>query len=818
MEASSFIFENITETTSKHAKLIQKEYEALNEHCARYFRRVAKEEKAHDELLDTLDSKVKKAHAGHEKNVKRSGRGAIDSHDKYIQTVQGLTQDISRAKVNHSSSVGTKTFVTSLVVASTLGGMADSEFKSLCESVRRSGPHIGKLNEWLNFASTEGMRSMKPVDLSDDAMGWAQVLAIKEAEIREEFKKQEKARLAQLEHTQALLKAQQMGWTPPSQQSRQPTDSSPSHKGVSEAGSTTNAPNTSASTSTSLLANLPRLDSQGQLVETPSRPAVSRSVSSATDTRSESVSGTGQAAVQRLAPPATKSQWGIQEEEEEETQHPDESSIAEGTVIDREETAARAETKAANAASSKATTVLETAKTPSPSESPTSAAMPTNAPRTTNREDSDATPSLIASTSNSKGSEDSNGNIAGLGRKSFGPTTPTSDGPGPEVVVEGGTSERIEGILKRPGGVDEGQPKAERPLDRYMDGQAQKQQQATIGRGFPESQQQQQQGGLQRDDSVAERTRKLSLWEHERERERQLERESELQRRLMDAEDRLRNIKRDEQAAGNGYRREDVTSQPVSAIRPRYSEPARPYAAQASRYDEEIPAQRYEPERYAPAVGTSRLSGVSVNRSMSTDSERSFVARMKAKYQAEKEEREGRATPTTSSRHIPTSPRKVSDMALAFGKTPDNYGGYTYDPIASSSQSSRGRYDSAPARSVDVPRSMETTRPGDDYREAHAGPHSISCGCWSCSARHYGASASMTKPKPSGHPPPPPPRHPAAHGPPTHRRQSLPPPKDERSSAASLAAPPHRQVYPRRSFEEDQDRRVAFSNTYQTIR
>ncbi|UZJ55419.1 hypothetical protein CBS101457_004739 [Exobasidium rhododendri] len=817
--ASSQIFDSITETTSKHAKMIQREYEALNEHCARYFKKVAKEEKAHDDQLDTLDSKVKKANTTHEKNAKKSGRVAIEYHDKYIQNVQALTQEISRTKLTHGSSIGRKTFLTNLVVASTLGGMADSEFKVLCENVRKSGTHIGKLNEWLNFASTEGMTNMKPFDLSDDAMGWAQVLAIKEAELRNEYKQQEKARLARLEQTHAVLKAQQMGWTPPTQQQSTSEPSSPPSPEMQKSFSEAIEPQKAVMT-----VNMPRLNSEGQVIEanmsgrspsTPQptsvaeRPVMSRSVS-AVSKLSQGDAPLGSPSYVPVSPmPLSKSKtnWGIQEEEEEEEGHqihsPEETSFAGGSVIDHEENKIRA-------VKNSISVFIEDVHS--------SASSPVSPVKSSSGEDSEAAPSLTMSATNSKHSEDSlmnddnKSNMASLRKRSFGPSTPTNEVPSQEVMIKGSQNDRVEGILKRAALVEDVRLKVERPLDRYVD--AQPINSIPFGKDVLEKRQMAQQ-----DEHAAERTRRLSLWEHEKERERQLERENELQRRLVEAEDRLRNMDREGIAVSKGYRREDIGSQASTSVtlRPRYSETSRNQPS-TSKYEEEIPAQRYEPERYLPAVGTSRLSGVSVNRSLSTDSERSFVARMKAKYQADRDDRDD---PRRAAASIPqkkqqqqqqrattSPPRKVTDLALNYSssasvkRSSDTSGGFTYEPIAPPGiNASRPRYESAPGRPLLDNRGVPPSN----------APHVAGCGCLSCSAHHYGgngASVGSTYAKSSStaHPP----RHPVAASaaaattvaPPNNRRQSMPLARDDRST---LAAPPlqNRELYTRRSFEEE---------------
>ncbi|PWY99578.1 hypothetical protein BCV70DRAFT_109800 [Testicularia cyperi] len=217
LQVASAMFENLHDVSSKHAKQIQKEYEALNDACAKYFKKVAKEERAHDELVDNLDTKIKKANANHEKNAKKAtGAKALELHDRYIATVQGLTSEITRAKNSHSVSMGTKSHVSCLLVASTVGGLADLEFRRTCESVKRLGPSVGKLNELLCFTSSEFMPSLQLSELDESEQGQAEYLAGLAAQVEAQTQAQAEVNARIQEDAQTMLRAQQMGWRPPS--------------------------------------------------------------------------------------------------------------------------------------------------------------------------------------------------------------------------------------------------------------------------------------------------------------------------------------------------------------------------------------------------------------------------------------------------------------------------------------------------------------------------------------------------------------------------------------------------------------------------
>jgi hypothetical protein len=668
LQASASLFDSITDTTSKHAKLVQKEYDSLNEHCGKYFKKVAKEERAHEELLDTLDSKVKRAHVGHEKNAKRSGRIAIESHDKYIQTVQGLTQEISKAKASHNASIGNKTHITSLVVASTLGGIGDAEFKALCESVRKSGQHVGKLNEWLNFASMEGMTNVQPIDLNEDAMGWAQVLAKKEAEIREELNRQEQAKLAQLEQAQAYLKAQQVQRMMSGLQTRQPEPISPV---VQPAMSISN--------------NMPTLDIMGC-----ERPSGARTVAMA---------GSKQ---HHLTPISIAS--GPQSKEDafkqNEDTHSMQSSLAEGTIIDRGDA------------------TIEPVKQSSPLSSPMKS--------TSSRDSSDGTHSKDSDNSGTLSVD-----------RSTTPSTPKDDLPSRDIFMK--ATERGNEIVKRADVHQVAEMKVERPADRYID----------VGANKPEAAQ--SRPAVQRRDTEEDKYRRHSMWSQGKERERQMEREAELARRLMEADNRQRIADRESQAKINSYRLD---------FKPRLSEPT--LRRQSFVNDKEIPAQRYEPDRYAPAVA-------GVNRNQSTDSERSFVAKMKAKYQEEK---------------LNASPNAPTYIRSGGGGANKIFAAVALPPIAR--------------------RNSTAARLAEDPKMAHA----TSCECWSCFARHNSNPPSQSQQSYM---------QPQKRS--SQRRQTITLIPDIPSLAT--LSPPHqpREVVPRRSFEAEPNRRtVMFADDFPMIK
>ncbi|PWN34183.1 uncharacterized protein FA14DRAFT_70132 [Meira miltonrushii] len=847
LQAASDLFDARMEVSSKQAKIVQKEYDALNDQCAKYFKRIAKEERTHDEQLESLDSKIKKTQASYDKSAKKGGKLAIESHDKFIANMQSLTADMAKLKTSHSSSVGTKTFSTSLLVAATLGGLADTEYKGVCEIVRRSGQHIGKLNEWLNFTTNEAIAKAQPIDLGDDGSGIAQRIAIKEAEIREEIRRQEQIRLRQLEDEHAMLKLQQLGWTPPTNM----TEESPT-KAASEAKEKDGK-------STVTMANLPRLDSNGNLVDAqkskkPSEPNVA-----------ESASNNKASEAKRMSSVRSNTY---------ESHHLQGSSMAEGTVIIRD---AEPEKKDDDEAPTRMQTVKEESGSINENEA--------NCPPSPN-ESSDVPSSLssnmsasISTVATSKGtSEDSNALLPDS--KSAGPLTPIDEKPD-DVIVRGvddkagnewRTNEKEENNLAKE--QNEYIKRVTSPTNADQNREKNESTMAGIGTRFATQKNADgnKESSERREEQASSRS---SVWERERDRERQME----LERRLVEAENRLRMMDRPDSYSTatrqspydqHHYYRDAAESSRANA-RPRYSEPVPKSSSSASRpirLEEEIPASRYEPDRYTPAVGGSRIEGPSVTRSLSTDSERSFVARMKALYQADKMQPQD--TRRRDNIPTPTSPRRIPEIAHAYSSNTTRNGTITasssnpprgsayghYDSATAPSSKSRARYDSAPTQirsggSVDEfgrqdynNQSSNTSR--SRPTTSNEPPHASSCGCWNCSARHYrtsdttiGASVSMATTKAGILPPQPPPRHPEAisqgrdngynaNPPPNYRRQTMQVPPSGNAYASntvrSVSGTPNHLMRPeqslqaRRSFEDDHSRHVNFTREHGIVR
>lgn len=724
LHLSANILESSHEASSKCSKMVQKEYEALNDSCAKYFKKVAKEERAHDDLVESLEAKVRKAQSGYEKvaggnNNRRNSPGtkALEAHDKYIATISALTNDITRAKTSHAVSTGGKSHATNILLASTLGGIAETSFRSSCENVRRTGPHIGPLMSALNFCSSEVMPTVEPASLSEEELGRAAALAVAEAQSEANRQAREELERQVREEAVAAWKAQQLGWYSPEQfaahqQQRQET----------AAHQQAQAQRRSVAAS-----NLPKLDAAGRPFEASS----SLSRSSSPDAESTHTAGPSQQQQQhqqqdfRSVPPpprpppdegsasvptalsragtqnslhsmaVTAQEWerdgSVAESHHARTgrETPTVQSsaptkgillnganhAAQGTIIDRGESDEQEDAAAVSPSQDSATSATGTSSQPAPASS-SSAGTPT--------------PSSSTLSSSGSSSRDSAGGVSFPRTPDESEDVPVRGVAIPPVVPE----EREESI------------KADTPEKQPQEAAA-----------------------------VTRHERRLSTWERERERERQLQREAELERRLRETEQRLRFIER--VGGGGGGATSPTSPRSVSG-------PVGPGPMPI--YRQELPPQ---------SLPTSRSQDMGVTRTASTDSEKSFVARMKARYQFEKEaEREAQlrvrggpqqhqqqheymsasagARPALSQRGYTAPQQQQKRHTLGGAGDHQLYNTKTRTDEFGTIRSNAGMTTHYASPVASHPSSGILARGGD------AAPHSSVCGCARCSARHYG--------------------------------------------------------------------------------
>ena len=154
MLTGSDLYDSLAETNSKFSKSCQKEYDTINELCGKQFKRIAKEEGKHDEALESLDAKLRKANFQYDKQrVKSSASGSANAygasgaasatHEQFVPVLSQLTEDITKAKLTHGVNMAGKRDAMVREVARTLGNLSELEFRRACDNVRRAGGEIG---------------------------------------------------------------------------------------------------------------------------------------------------------------------------------------------------------------------------------------------------------------------------------------------------------------------------------------------------------------------------------------------------------------------------------------------------------------------------------------------------------------------------------------------------------------------------------------------------------------------------------------------------------------------------------------------------
>ncbi|KAL1725415.1 hypothetical protein EV714DRAFT_255800, partial [Schizophyllum commune] len=166
LKCSAALFEALADIDTKFAKIADKEYDGISAEVKKWFKRLAKEEKAHDERIVAANARIKQAGQAYEKSVKKNAQYAGEEHARYMQLITALGPEVSQEKYDHALLVTQKHTTTTYSVAACIARVADAEWMKSCESVRRFSPHIGKLSEWRAYCEG-GWTGPIPSDLPD---------------------------------------------------------------------------------------------------------------------------------------------------------------------------------------------------------------------------------------------------------------------------------------------------------------------------------------------------------------------------------------------------------------------------------------------------------------------------------------------------------------------------------------------------------------------------------------------------------------------------------------------------------------------------
>ncbi|PWN25944.1 hypothetical protein BDZ90DRAFT_54570 [Jaminaea rosea] len=759
LQHSAAIFEAQHEVTSKHAKMVQKEYEALNEACAKYFKKVAKEERTHEDLVQGLEIKVRKVQSTYDGKKAQSGPRALEAHDRYIATMSSLTNDIAKAKTTHASSIGVKSHSTALLVASAVGGLAEASFRAQCETVRRSGPNVGPLAQWVNFCSSEAMPSNAPIELSEEEVGVAAHFAVAEAQAAEAQRLAKEAALHQV-RSQAVgewkhqQQEQQQQYAALAAQSLLGSPQVGGHQGLDPSFAFSDKPNPQQQTM--LAAALPRLDSSGKEVDAAKEKRDFRLGASYNDEAPKQSEQAERVIVEEKEEEGAEGEienglrvikdvgQGVQRKASAHSQH---SQAAEPTMIDHgpASTAIRdgqpvpRKSTPAEAVSSSSSSPLSSSLQRDSSQTSGSANGSSSGPSGTGSAISSSSSSTAPASPYPRTPDEGDplpSSTAALGGLQVPPAVPEESEAPLSTSTSSPSMPRMASPkpLRPSPAVTPTKPVAKKPGET-----------------------------LSPSPSVKHR------WEQERERALARQRETELERRLQQAEDRLRFVERAnpppaESSRGGGgalvapsardQGRMSPSSYESSSQAPRsprtfdrYDDRSRDAARQQLQPPSRPTSQLYRQEAPSSVDGPYPRHSAAFERpplqqqpqrrrQSSTESERSFVARMKAHYQAEKFATTSTAPSSGFGRrgagqdahddrdHLkrPQQQNRRATMPVAPSVSPGEFGQYRdrdqdRRPVSPYDQQHRGAY--AAASSPAPPR------------------HSDICGCQSCSARHY---------------------------------------------------------------------------------
>ncbi|KAG1739204.1 uncharacterized protein EDB91DRAFT_1053950 [Suillus paluster] len=146
--ASASIFDVLSDVNVKFAKIANKECDGISSEVKKWFKKLAKEEKTHDERMNDSNARIKQAGQAYEKKAKKSARDAGEEHARYVNLLSVLGPEMSQEKYNHTLLVTQQHTSTTYSIAACLSRVADAEWARTCESIRRFSPSIGPLEEW----------------------------------------------------------------------------------------------------------------------------------------------------------------------------------------------------------------------------------------------------------------------------------------------------------------------------------------------------------------------------------------------------------------------------------------------------------------------------------------------------------------------------------------------------------------------------------------------------------------------------------------------------------------------------------------------
>ncbi|KAH9941344.1 hypothetical protein B0H21DRAFT_753240 [Amylocystis lapponica] len=166
LNTTATIFEALSEVDSKFGKIADKECDSVSAEVKKWFKKLAKEERAHDDKIATANAKIKQAGQVYEKKAKKNPQDVGEEHTRYMNLLGTLGPEINQEKYNHGLKVTQRHSAIVYSLAACLSRVADSEWMRSCEGVRRFSPTVGQLGEWRALCEG-GWSGRSPIDLPD---------------------------------------------------------------------------------------------------------------------------------------------------------------------------------------------------------------------------------------------------------------------------------------------------------------------------------------------------------------------------------------------------------------------------------------------------------------------------------------------------------------------------------------------------------------------------------------------------------------------------------------------------------------------------
>ncbi|BGP35502.1 hypothetical protein JCM10296v2_007340 [Rhodotorula toruloides] len=180
------MLESLQDVDEDQAKLVKKEYEGVNESIGRFFKRTSKDEKAFDDMMASLSFRVAKTTAAyqsvtHSTSSGRNMHAALDNltsqHSSYMQQLSNLSYQIQQAKLGYGEAIAERREMSVKEVARVMCRLAESEWRSDIEGVKKGGQNIGRMANAAIWVQPE-MGPAVTATSSDDAREQSDALSL----------------------------------------------------------------------------------------------------------------------------------------------------------------------------------------------------------------------------------------------------------------------------------------------------------------------------------------------------------------------------------------------------------------------------------------------------------------------------------------------------------------------------------------------------------------------------------------------------------------------------------------------------------------